>query len=140
MAQNNFTSGAISCTMSKISGSLTASGFDLGNPKNIVQYYLYKMELAMQECGDAIANLIDELAAAINTLIPAVVEAYKKIIAKTCFNRIAFLAYHAKKARTRKKNKARLFRLMRALFRPGENEKPQKKYLTANRRTIYELL
>lgn len=120
MAENNFSRIESNMTLSQIADSLTLSGFDLGNPKNMVQYYLYKMELAMQECGDAIANLINELATTINTLIPVIVEAYEKIIAKTCFPRIAFLAYNAKKARTRKKNKARLFRLMRALFRPGE--------------------
>ena len=119
MAENECARFENSLSLSHLTDSLVASGFDLENPKNIVQYYLYKMELAMQECGDAIANLLNELAATINTLIPAIVEAWKHIT-KSYFPRIAFLAYHAKKARARKKNKSRLFRLIRALFRPGE--------------------
>ncbi len=90
------------------------SPFDLSDPKDPVQYELLKLEYAFLELRDAIveafAPIVQDLA--------NVIKEFFNAICRSASPRVAYLAVHAKKARTRKKNQKRLFREIAALYRP----------------------
>ncbi len=88
---------------------------DLKNPKNELQYQLYKLQLIMEQF---VTDFIPAIVEIITENIQAIVDFYKAI-AKTYFPKVAHLAFYAKKAKTRKKNTKRLYRLLKSLFKPG---------------------
>ena len=80
----------------------------LNNPKNELQFALYKTSLAFEQLS---MWIVEELTPIINNAIKDVYKLYCSY-AKQYYPRIVHLALYSKKARIRKKNKARLLRLM----------------------------
>ena len=105
------------------------SGFNLDNPKNPLQYQLLKLsyyaEQERQAWSAMIAAIGELIETAVEALAPAVVAIKEAIadlfatIAKAFYPRVLYLSKHAKKARTRKKNQRRLYKLLSGPFRPG---------------------
>jgi len=85
----------------------------LDDPKNRLQYQLYKLSLAFTEFGfNVISALNPAIDSLINSLNPFFSECQRLVNLGAENNpRIAFLAYHAKKQRIRKKNLKRLFNI-----------------------------
>ena len=97
---------------------------DLLNPKNELQYQLYKCTLSLKQ-------LADQLISFVTRAVESFLEAAKPVIrylakearinpliisrefavAASFYPRLAYLACHAKKKRVRKKNVVRLYRI-----------------------------
>lgn len=93
----------------------------LDDPKNRLQYQLYKLSLVFTEFGfnvrsalnPAIDSLINSLNPFLNEYQNPFLNEYQRLVNLGAENnpRIAFLAYHAKKQRIRNKNLKRLFNI-----------------------------
>ena len=75
------------------------SGVDIENPKNELQYQLYKCTLALEQiAGELLPWLLRTTDVFIKTL-------------SALYPRVSYLARHAKKKRVRKKNITRLYKI-----------------------------
>lgn len=89
--------------------------YDLINdPKSNLQHQLYKTELRAEELREAIINFAKSVSETIAELINpflSFINEYKEVLYLGAKGnpRVAFLAYHAKKYRQRKKNLNRLY-------------------------------
>ena len=88
----------------------------INNPKSNLQYQLYKLDLRLYALAESMyifAKTVSEtLSEAINSFVNFVSEYYQIIdLGKKSNPRIAYLAYHAKTQRQRKKNFNRLYQI-----------------------------
>lgn len=92
----------------ELSAELEGTCPELNTPKGELQYQLYKATLIFEQLANQLSKI----------LLPIVKEFTNSTLkfaytyAKERYPRIAHLAVYSKKARIRKKNKARLMRLM----------------------------
>ena len=83
--------------------------FDLDNPKNSLQYQLYKVQLAFEQCADQIVPVLtDAIKSFVASVTPYVdfMREYQRLqeLGAKANPKIAYLAYHAKTQRARIKN------------------------------------
>lgn len=83
----------------------------LESPKSKLQFELYKSTLAFEQFASQIATAFSELVPIANNVVKSLNKFYYTT-ARLYYPRVVHLALYSKKARTRKKNKARLLRLM----------------------------
>lgn len=90
--------------------------FDLDNPKNSLQYQLYKVQLAFEQFAGqivpALTGLIKSFVASVTPYVDFMRE-YQRLqeLGAKANPKIAYLAYHAKTQRARLKNQRRLYML-----------------------------
>jgi len=86
--------------------------FDLDNPKNGLQYQLYKVRLAIDQLASEIASIAISFVASVTPFIDYWYE-YQRLqeLGAKANPKIAYLAYHAKTQRARIKNLKRLYKL-----------------------------
>ena len=90
--------------------------FDLDNPKNNLQYQLYKVQLALEQFAGqivpALTELIKSFVAGVTPYIDYWHE-YQRLqeLGAKANPKVAYLAYHAKTQRARIKNLKRLYKI-----------------------------
>lgn len=83
------------------------SGVDIENPKNELQYQLYKCTLVLEQiAGKLLPWLLKTADGIIKTL-------------SVLYPRVSYLARHAKKKRVRKKNITRLYKIALEILKKG---------------------
>lgn len=90
--------------------------FDLDNPKNNLQYQLYKVQLALEQLA---SRLVPVLTDAIKSFVAGVTpyidywHEYQRLqeLGAKANPKVAYLAYHAKTQRARIKNLKRLYKI-----------------------------
>ena len=90
--------------------------FDLDNPKNSLQYQLYKVQLAFEQCADQIVPVLtDAIKSFVASVTPYVdfMREYQRLqeFGAKANPKVAYLAYHAKTQRARIKNLKRLYKI-----------------------------
>ena len=87
--------------------------FDLANPKNDLQYQLYKITLILEQIVNQVAPLLSKIT---ESFVKNVVDPYLEYqrlqeLGAKANPKIAYLAYHVKTQRARIKNQRRLYKL-----------------------------
>lgn len=86
--------------------------FDLDNPKNGLQYQLYKVQLALEQFAN---RFVSKLTETINSFVAAVTPyiEYQRLqeLGAKANPKVAYFAYHAKTQRARIKNLKRLYKI-----------------------------
>ena len=99
--------------------------FDLDNPKNSLQYQLYKVQLAFEQfAGQIVPVLTDAIKSFVASVTPYVdfMREYQRLqeLGAKANPKIAYLAYHAKTQRARIKNQRRLYKLGYSIEKRGD--------------------
>ena len=90
--------------------------FDLDNPKNSLQYQLYKVQLVIEQLASrlvpVLTDAIKSFVASVTPYVDYMLE-YERLqeLGAKANPKIAYLAYHAKTQRARIKNQRRLYKL-----------------------------
>lgn len=90
----------------------------LESPKSKLQFELYKSTLTFEQFASQIATAFSGLVPTANNVTKSLNKFYYTT-ARLYYPRVVHLALYSKKARTRKKNKARLLRLMQNIAEEG---------------------
>ena len=90
--------------------------FDLDNPKNSLQYQLYKVQLVLEQLASRLVPVLtDAIKSFVASVTPYVdfMREYQRLqeLGAKANPKIAYLAYHAKTQRARIKNQRRLYKL-----------------------------
>ena len=90
--------------------------FDLDNPKNSLQYQLYKVQLALEQLASRLVPVLtDAIKSFVASVTPYVdfMREYQRLqeLGAKANPKIAYLAYHAKTQRARIKNLKRLYKI-----------------------------
>lgn len=90
--------------------------FDLDNPKNGLQYQLYKVQLALEQLASRLAPVLtDAIKSFVANVTPYVdfMREYQRLqeLGAKANPKVAYLAYHAKTQRARIKNLKRLYKI-----------------------------
>ena len=90
--------------------------FDLDNPKNSLQYQLYKVQLALEQLASRLGPVLtDAIKSFVTSVTPYVdfMREYQRLqeLGAKSNPKIAYLAYHAKTQRARIKNLKRLYKI-----------------------------
>lgn len=90
--------------------------FDLDNPKNGLQYQLYKVQLAFEQfAGQIVPALTGLIKSFVTNVTPYVdfMREYQRLqeLGAKANPKVAYLAYHAKTQRARIKNLKRLYKI-----------------------------
>ena len=90
--------------------------FDLDNPKNSLQYQLYKVQLALEQLESRLVPaLTDSIKSFVASVTPYVdfMREYQRLqeLGAKANPKVAYLAYHAKTQRARIKNLKRLYKI-----------------------------
>ena len=96
--------------------------FDLANPKNDLQYQLYKITLILEQLVNQVAPLLSKIT---ESFVKNVVDPYLEYqrlqeLGAKANPKVAYLAYHAKTQRARIKNQKRLYKLGYLAEKRGE--------------------
>ena len=94
--------------------------FDLDNPKNNLQYQLYKVQLVLEQLASRLVPVLtDTIKSFVANATPYVdfMREYQRLqeLGAKANPKIAYLAYHAKTQRARIKNQRRLYKLGKEL-------------------------
>ena len=86
--------------------------FDLDNPKNGLQYQLYKVQLAFERFASQIVPALTKLIKPFVTSVDYMLE-YQRLqeLGAKANPKVAYFAYHAKTQRARIKNLKRLYKI-----------------------------
>lgn len=100
------------------------TALNLNDPKNQLQYQLYKTTLALEVFAEAITPVFNQAVESFNKIvmpIANVIIEYQRLINLGASKnpRLAYFAYHAKTRRARKKNLNRLYKLGRQIEKRG---------------------
>ena len=87
--------------------------FDLDNPKNSLQYQLYKVQLVLEQIVNQVTPLLSKIT---ESFVKNVVDPYLEYqrlqeLGAKANPKVAHLAYHAKTQRARIKNLKRLYKI-----------------------------
>ena len=99
--------------------------FDLDNPKNSLQYQLYKVQLVLEQLasrlGPVLTDAIKSFVASVTPYVDFMRE-YQRLqeLGAKANPKIAYLAYHAKTQRARIKNQRRLYKLGCSVEKRGD--------------------
>ena len=99
--------------------------FDLDNPKNSLQYQLYKVQLVLEQLasrlGPVLTDAIKSFVASVTPYVDFMRE-YQRLqeLGAKANPKVAYLAYHAKTQRARIKNQKRLYKLGYLAEKRGE--------------------
>ena len=90
--------------------------FDLDNPKNSLQYQLYKVQLVLEQLASRLVPVLtDAIKSFVASVTPYVdfMREYQRLqeLGAKANPKIAYLAYHAKTQRARIKNLKRLYKI-----------------------------
>ena len=96
--------------------NLNLDAFYLNDPKNRLQYQLYKTQLSFEQFADMLIPVVKRLSENLMQIIKPTLDAfceYQRIIGigAKANPKLAYLACHAKKSRARTKNLTRLYKL-----------------------------
>lgn len=90
--------------------------FDLDNPKNNLQYQLYKVQLALEQLASRLVSVLTDaiksFVASVTPYVDYMLE-YQRLqeLGAKANPKVAYLAYHAKTQRARIKNLKRLYKI-----------------------------
>ena len=90
--------------------------FDLDNPKNSLQYQLYKVQLVLEQLARRLVPVLtDAIKSFVASVTPYVdfMREYQRLqeLGAKANPKVAYLAYHAKTQRARIKNLKRLYKI-----------------------------
>ena len=99
--------------------------FDLDNPKDNLQYQLYKVQLVLEQSASQIASaMTDIIKSFVASLTPYadLIREYQRLqeLGAKANPKVAYLAYHAKTQRARIKNLKRLYKLGCSIEKRGD--------------------
>lgn len=102
--------------------------FDLDNPKNSLQYQLYKVQLVLEPLASRLVPVLtDAIKSFVASVTPYVdfMREYQRLqeLGAKANPKVAYLAYHAKTQRARIKNLKRLYKLGCLVYNKRKNKR-----------------